>query len=158
VAHTVTLAVPEQARAACRDILATLPEWFGQADANAAYLRDIADKSTLIVTDASGPLGMIALDFHFETTAEIWLMAVRADRHRQGVGRALMETALEFSQGKGCSRAMVKTLSARNPDPGYAATRAFYRAVGFRPLIEFNQTDPTNPMMWMDQALYGSAP
>ena len=30
----------------------------------------------------------------------------------------------------------MKTLSPRRPDPGYAATRAFYFGCGFRPLEE----------------------
>ncbi|MBL3675941.1 MAG: hypothetical protein JKP92_00300 [Alphaproteobacteria bacterium] len=43
----------------------------------------------------------------------------------------------------------VSTLSARSPDPFYAATRAFYAAVGFSPLVEYNAEDPLNPMQWM---------
>ncbi len=144
---------PKTAAAACADILATLPDWFGQPDANAAYQRNIVQKQTFLAPGPANPLGLIALDIHFETTAEIWVLAVRQGHHRMGLGRALMHTALAAARGQSCTRALVQTLSPRSPDPGYRATRAFYTAMGFRPLVEFNRTDPLNPMMWMERAL-----
>ena len=149
----IHLTDPQTASTACADILATLPDWFGQPDANAAYQRDIGQKQTFLAMAANRPLGLIALDIHFETTAEIWLMAVRHGHHRQGLGCALMQTALNAARAQSCQRAIVQTLSPRSPDPGYRATRAFYTAMGFQPLVEFNRTDPLNPMMWMERSL-----
>jgi hypothetical protein len=48
----------------------------------------------------------------------------------------------------------VKTLSPRHPDSGYVKTRAFYFAVGFRPLEEFPELwQPENPALQMVKAL-----
>ncbi len=48
----------------------------------------------------------------------------------------------------------VKTLGSSHPDPYYARTRAFYFAMGFRPLEEFPQIwDAQNPCLIMVQYL-----
>jgi ribosomal protein S18 acetylase RimI-like enzyme len=48
----------------------------------------------------------------------------------------------------------VKTLGPSNPDPGYARTRAFYEALGFRPLEELKQIwDEQNPCLIMVKQL-----
>lgn len=150
---TITHATGAAVRTACADLIATLPGWFGQPEANAAYQREIGCKTCFLAGPPDAPTGLIALEFHFETTAEIWLMAVRAGLHRRGVGHALMRAALDHARQAGARRAMVSTLSPRSPDPGYAATRAFYESQGFQPLVEFNRSDRRNPMMWMDRAL-----
>ena len=42
----------------------------------------------------------------------------------------------------------MKTLAPDHPDPGYAATRAFYTSVGFRPLEVLPQVwGPENPCL-----------
>ncbi len=57
--------------------------------------------------------------------------------HGQGVGRALVEQAEQVLRAEHVEYFQVKTLSDSHPDPGYAKTRAFYLALGFRPLEEF---------------------
>jgi hypothetical protein len=48
----------------------------------------------------------------------------------------------------------VKTLGPTHSDPGYARTRAFYLAVGFRPLEEFGLIwDEGNPCLIMVKRL-----
>ena len=48
----------------------------------------------------------------------------------------------------------VKTLSDKHPDAGYAKTRAFYLAMGFRLLEEFPDLwGPTNPCWQLMKAL-----
>jgi ribosomal protein S18 acetylase RimI-like enzyme len=64
-------------------------------------------------------------------------------RHLEG---RLAAGGVEFLQ--------VKTLSGAHPDPGYAATRAFYLAYGFRPLEEFPTLwDPSNPALQLIKAV-----
>ena len=52
-------------------------------------------------------------------------MFVRPGARRQGVGRALMEAAVEYARGRGC--AVVHLLV----DPENEPAQAFYRAAGF---------------------------
>jgi GNAT superfamily N-acetyltransferase len=69
-----------------------------------------------------------------EDALELHVMGVLADWHRRGVGGALVERAAAYARAEGFALLHVKTLAASDPDPGYAATRAFYAAEGFLPL------------------------
>jgi GNAT superfamily N-acetyltransferase len=68
-------------------------------------------------------------------------MGVRADHRRTGIGRALMERLFEvLATRAGVRYVFVQTLGPSVPDDiedGYQGTRAFYAAVGFTPLREF---------------------
>ena len=68
-------------------------------------------------------------------------MGVLPQYHRRGVGRALLRTAEERLAEGGIEYLQVKTLSPAKADAGYARTRAFYQANGFRVLEEF-------PTLW----------
>ena len=70
----------------------------------------------------------------FPETWEITWLAVAPDRHRQGIGRRLVETIIEECRTAGAHLLLVKTLADQHPSPEYAQTRAFYRRLGFMPL------------------------
>jgi ribosomal protein S18 acetylase RimI-like enzyme len=55
-----------------------------------------------------------------------------------------MEALEAHLQAQGIEYLQVKTLSPAHPDKNYAKTRAFYHALGFRPLEEF-------PDLWGEQ-------
>ncbi len=75
---------------------------------------------------------------------------VRPAHHRHGAGRALVEAAAAHARGQGARFLTVKTLSARDPDPGYARTRAFYAAMGFWAIDELPEKwSPGNPQVLM---------
>jgi GNAT superfamily N-acetyltransferase len=85
---------------------------------------------------AVGREGFLALKLHTEAAAEIYVMGVRPGSHRRGIGTALLESAEAFLRQRGFEYLQVKTLGPSHPDVGYAATRSFYAARGFRPLEE----------------------
>lgn len=67
-----------------------------------------------------------------------------------GIGRALMESAEQYAKSQQIEYLQVKTLGPSNDDANYAKTRAFYAALGFRPLEEFTQIwDENNPCLIM---------
>src|SRR5205085_2542727 len=77
--------------------------------------------------------------------AQVYVVAVVPGMQRHGVGRLMLDEAEAWLRGLGVEYLQVKTLSASHPDAGYATTRAFYEAVGFRPLEEFPLPwDPAN--------------
>jgi len=70
--------------------------------------------------------------------------------HHNGIGRALIEKAEEHAKNRNIEYLQVKTLGPSNADASYAKTRAFYAAMGFRPLEEFSQIwDENNPCLVM---------
>ncbi|HZB49280.1 MAG TPA: GNAT family N-acetyltransferase, partial [Mycobacteriales bacterium] len=84
---------------------------------------------------------------------EIHLMAVARDRHRRGVGRALVRAAEREMAADGVTLMSVKTLGPSHPDPGYALTRLFYAALGYQPVEELLDLWPGNPCLIMVKPL-----
>jgi GNAT superfamily N-acetyltransferase len=140
--------------AICAEILAALPHWFGMPESNAAYIRDVESMPMFAVMEGEEPLGFLALGRPTAAAMEIHVLGVRPELHRGGIGRALVARAEAFARESGARFLTVKTLSARDPDPGYAKTRAFYAGVGFHEIEEFPELwSPDNPAVLMLKVL-----
>ena len=76
--------------ALCAKLSAELPMWFGRPEANARYISGMAERDAYaaMVDGAAG--GLIALEYHFGVTCNVWWLGVSPLLHRRGVGRALM--------------------------------------------------------------------
>jgi ribosomal protein S18 acetylase RimI-like enzyme len=140
--------------AVCAEILATVPHWFGIADANRAY-REVAERSpTLVASDGGEPAGFVTVVRHSPHAAELHVMAVRPELHRHGIGRALVTRAEERLRSDDVEYLQVKTLSATAGDAGYLKTLAFYQALGFRVLEEMPTLwDADNPAVLLVKRL-----
>lgn len=138
----------------CAEILRAVPEWFGIESATRAYIDGVAELPTFVaLADDGRVVGFLALKHHGDRAAEIWVMAVRPDHHRRGVGRRLVETAERFLMGRSVEYLQVKTLGPSHPDEGYARTRAFYDAMGFVPLEELHGLWESNPCLLLVKRL-----
>jgi len=123
----------------CEPILRSLPEWFGIESAIVEYVRAI-DRLPTFVAEADGAsAAFLTLRPTSEFAAEIHVMAVCRQAQRRGLGRALLGAAETHLRAQGTEFLQVKTLAESDPDANYAATRAFYAAMGFRPLEEIRQ-------------------
>jgi GNAT superfamily N-acetyltransferase len=133
-----------------RGVLATLPTWFGVAESVEDYVAKADMHPTLVVAIHGEEVGILTLVVHTPYAAEVYVMGVVPEHHRQGIGRQMIEFAETWLRGRDIEYLQVKTLSPRSPDPGYAKTRDFYFAVGFRPLEEFPDLwQPENPALQM---------
>ena len=140
--------------AVCEAILRALPLWFGIEEAVVQYVQDIEHLPTFLAVADGQPVGFLTLKEHFPESAELHVMGIRIEYHRRGLGRALVERAEEWLRSRGSEYLQVKTLSPARPNEEYARTRAFYRALGFRPLEEFPLFwDEANPCLQMVKAL-----
>jgi GNAT superfamily N-acetyltransferase len=138
----------------CEPILRSLPDWFGIEEAIVRYTAEIDHLPTFLAWDAERVHGFLSLKQHSLFSAEVYVMAVRRPVHRRGIGRALLWHAQEWLKGQGGEYLQVKTLGPSHSDPNYAETRAFYLAVGFRPLEEFRQLwNEQNPCLVMVKRL-----
>ncbi len=140
---------PERKSEVCAELIATLPEWFGIAEANARYVAEMKTKETFGAFDRGQSMGLIALRYHFSATAEVWWLGVRAGRHRKGIGSGLLRLAKTRARDRGCTAMAVMTMSPRSPNSAYAQTRAFYRSRGFTPFVEFTDPRHGHSLMWM---------
>jgi ribosomal protein S18 acetylase RimI-like enzyme len=138
----------------CVPLLRLLSDWFGIEEAILNYEREIEHLPTFLAKADGDVLGFLSLKQHTPYSAEILVMAVNPGVQRGGIGRALVEAAENRSRALGIEYMQVKTLGPSNPDPGYAKTRAFYEALGFRPMEELKQIwDENNPCLIMVKKL-----
>jgi GNAT superfamily N-acetyltransferase len=125
----------------CEVILRSLPGWFGIEEAIVEYLKRIEVLPTLLATYRDLPVGFLSFERFGTYSAEMIVLGILPDWHRKGIGRALFKRAETILREQGIEFVQLKTLSDSHPDPGYAKTRAFYLALGYRPLQEF-------PLLW----------
>lgn len=135
-------------------LLATVPEWFGQPEANDEYIQAAHTKETWTVRDQSGAvLGITLVDRHFAHVAEIHLTLVDRQAHGTGVGTAMMNAIEADARARGVRLLEVKTLGASHPDVGYARTRHFYERCGFLAVEETDLWGPGTPCLIMVKPL-----
>jgi GNAT superfamily N-acetyltransferase len=137
-------------------LLRLLPTWFGIESAIRDYLDAARHLTTIFAwPDQAGqpPVGVLLVARHFPVSAEVHLMAVDPARHREGIGRALVQRAESDLRADGVRVLSVKTLGPSHPDPGYARTRAFYQALDFLPVEELSDLWPGNPCLIMAKFL-----
>jgi ribosomal protein S18 acetylase RimI-like enzyme len=128
--------ITEGKGALCGDILATLPAWFGLPDVNAAYVRNVEDMP-MFAADVEGSFaGFLSLKLHTQFAAEIYVLGIKPDYHRRGIGRALIARVEAYLRSRRTRFLTVKTLSPVHSDENYAKTRKFYAAMGFVPIDE----------------------
>jgi coenzyme F420-0:L-glutamate ligase / coenzyme F420-1:gamma-L-glutamate ligase len=126
-------------------VLRDLPEWFGIEEYTAAYIRDAAALPTFAVEP---DVGFLCLKQHTPGAAELYVMGVRREQHRRGIGRALVAAAESWCRAHGVRYLHVKTLGPSRPSRGYDATRAFYETLGFVALEELHGLwDEDNPAL-----------
>jgi len=128
-------------------ILASIPEWFGIPEANASYVEDAGRLPSYLALDGDDVVGVALVNQHFPLSRELHLIAVRRDRHRQGVGRALLTAVEDDLRADGVRILEVHTVGPSSEDAGYARTREFYLAQGFVPINELQRVDWNGPTL-----------
>ena len=121
-----------QKKKICADILYALPEWFEAEKSIRSYAKGCMDKAMWAYIDGDDIKGFISLNETSRYTAEIYVMGVKKEYHRQGIGKKLFSEFEKFASGK-YDYLQVKTV-AEGYYNDYDMTNAFYRSVGFREL------------------------
>ena len=79
-----------------------------------------------VVLEGGDVVGSVAMRRVDEDAAELKRMYVRNDSRRRGLGRRLLQVALEWAQAEGVARVVLDTTE------GMDAARRLYESVGFR--------------------------
>ena len=136
--------------AICRQILEPLPGWFGIPESVADYVAGSDRLPTVIASVGDKDIGILTWFVRTPFAAEVYVMGVLPELHRQGIGRQLLDHVENSLANDGIEFLQVKTLSHSKPDDEYDRTRASYSACGFRALEEFpNLWDIENPALQM---------
>jgi ribosomal protein S18 acetylase RimI-like enzyme len=137
----VVLEVFSDKKKISQGVLDDLPDWFGVPESVDAYVRSVEDLSMFGFALDDQIIGFISLKEHNQFVAEAYLLGVKRNWHRRGIGRRLIEHAAVELQGQGFSYLTVKTVASDRPNKEYVGTRRFYEALGFLPVEVF-------PTLW----------
>jgi len=124
---------PGERSGIARDILKTLPEWFGIPESVAAYVAGCADLPMWADFEDGCYRGFISMRQTGEYAAEIYVMGVAPEFHRMGIGRELFKALCEEARRQGMEYLHVKTVQSGKYEI-YDRTNDFYRSLGFREL------------------------
>lgn len=131
-------------------IIRALPEWFGIESGILQYQQDVESLLTYVARLSSGKsIGFLTLKFHNIYSAEIYVMGVLPEYHRQRIGSDLIAYAQAVVYQNGCEYLSVKTLGPSLPNSHYERTRLFYFKQGFRPIEEFHSIWTNAPCLLM---------
>ncbi len=113
------------------EILYNLPEWFGLPDSTRMYIENSANKPFWVFYNDNKAVGFIVLNETSNSTAEIYVMGVLKEYHRQGIGKSLWNAFEEYAKVNGYEFAQVKTVQKGRYE-NYDITNSFYETLGFR--------------------------
>lgn len=80
----------------CEPILRALPDWFGIEEAIILYQAEIEHLPTILAWETGNVIGFLSIKQHNAYSAEVYVMGIRAEAHRHGIGRALIDKAQEW--------------------------------------------------------------
>ena len=136
---------PSKKETIAREILFSLPEWFGMPESIENYIKDSKDMPYLVAYVDSKLAGFIVLNSTSPDTADIFVMGIKKEFHRKGIGRKLNEAYESMAKELGFSYSQVKTVQSGHY-PEYDITNDFYKAMGYVELECFpDMWDSWNP-------------
>ena len=127
-------------QAIAREILEALTDWFGVEESREEYISRSSDWTFFAAKGTEGPIGFLCLKETGKATVELAVMGVLMEHHRSGVGRRLVEKAIETARLQGYEFMQVKTVKMGVYED-YDRTNLFYISCGFKELEVF-------PLLW----------
>lgn len=128
-----------------RDILNDLPEWFGMPESTEEYIVDSQDKPFIACFLDNDAVGFVALNSTSRDCADIFVMGIKKNYHRMGIGTKLNDAYEELAKKLGYTYSQVKTVQSGHYKE-YDITNNFYKSVGYKELECFpNLWDEWNP-------------
>ena len=147
---------PAARRRLLEALTARLPEWFAQPLSNQHYAEQAEVLEAWIARIGGQVRGLLLLKRHSAVSAEIYWLGVDPDRHRQGIGRALIGAVESQLRQERVKHLFVMTLHAEDPYEPYRRTRAFYGRVGFELVLSLGRDPPgtaPNPLAYYLKSL-----
>lgn len=128
-----------------KDILSDLAEWFENETANENYIEKLSKMPFIGGFIGDKPVAFIVLNKTSDETCEIFVMGVKKDFQRLGIGKLIYEQFEQLARNLGFSYVQVKTV-ASGYYKEYDLTNKFYQAMGFAKLeILKDLWDEQNP-------------
>jgi ribosomal protein S18 acetylase RimI-like enzyme len=135
---TIRSLAPDDA-AACDAVILSLPYFFGDPTGRDDCAAAVRSQTGFVATVDEAVAGFITLKSQFAGSMEITWLAVHESHRRHGLGRSLIDAAVQHATAQSMRMLFVQTLGPSVPEDvpdNYEGTRTFYRMVGFLPLVE----------------------
>lgn len=128
-----------------KEILSDLSQWFGLEESINQYIKSSQDKVFIGAFVDNKPVGFIVLNETSKDCCEIYVMGVKKEFHRLGLGSMLVEKYESMAKKLGYSYSQVKTVKF-GLYKEYDVTNKFYIKMGYKELECFpNLWDENNP-------------
>lgn len=136
---------PDEKAQIASDILYQLPEWFGLPESTKTYIEDSKEMPFWAYFVQGKAIGFLALKETSTYTAEVYVMGVIKEYHRNGTGALLLRECEAYAVQSGYEFLQVKTVQKGRYEE-YDRTNVFYERMGFRELECFKTLwDEWNP-------------
>lgn len=123
-----------------REILNDLPEWFGMPESTEEYITGSQDKPFIACFMDNEAVGFVVLNSTSEDCADIFVMGIKKNYHRMGIGTKLNDAYEKLAKKLGYTYTQVKTVQTGHYKE-YDITNNFYKSVGYKELEVF-------PTLW----------
>lgn len=123
-----------------REILNDLPEWFGMPESTEEYITDSQDKPFIACFMDKEAVGFVVLNATSVDCADIFVMGIKKNYHRMGIGTKLNDAYEKLAKKLGYTYTQVKTVQSGHYKE-YDITNNFYKSVGYKELEVF-------PTLW----------
>ena len=130
----------KEKQAIARKVLEALTDWFGIKESREEYISGCANWKFFAAKEDDEAVGFLCLKETGKATVELAVMGVLKDYHRIGIGRQLVEKAIETARSQGYEFMQVKTVKMGMYED-YDRTNFFYISCGFKELEVF-------PLLW----------
>ena len=130
----------KEKQAIARKILEALTDWFEVEESREEYISESADRIFFAAMEKEKAVGFLCLKETGKATVELAVMGVLKDHHRSGIGRLLVEKAIETAKSQGYEFMQVKTVKMGMYED-YDRTNLFYISCGFKEFEVF-------PLLW----------
>jgi GNAT superfamily N-acetyltransferase len=117
-------------------VLEALPDWFGRPEAITVYAGEARGLVAVTARLGTKLIGLLTLKPSSPVATEIAVMGLLPEYRRQGLGRQMVDHAVDYLRSQAIELVWVQTLAPSFEYAAYAETRAFYAATGFHPLVE----------------------
>ena len=123
-----------------REILNDLPEWFGMPESTEESITDSQDKPFIACFMDNEAVGFVVLNSTSVDCADIFVMGIKKNYHRMGIGTKLNDAYEKLAKKLGYTYTQVKTVQSGHYKE-YDITNNFYKSVGYKELEVF-------PTLW----------
>ena len=123
-----------EAEKAYLDIVETL-----SLEAKEEYAKGVRERVTLGAMMGNVCVGIVSVEIPFPNNANLYWIGVQKKHLRQGVGTALLKSAVDLAARLGASSITVGLLSPKEEEIGTLRPWLFFQKKGFLPLFE-NET------------------